>query len=97
MRTSTLATFSLCILLAAGGCTTVSTHTSVASQAGAPAVGPSTAVRAPAQAPAVQGALLPIDKWTTTLVMARAVPNLGEVREIADRFNSKIVSLSTLH
>jgi hypothetical protein len=76
------------LLLAASGCTTVSTQTSVVSQAGAASGGPGAAVRASAQASApLQGEFLSIEKWTTTLVTARAVPKLGEVREITDTFN----------
>lgn len=82
---------SLCtfMLLAANGCTTVSTRTSAMSQPGAASGGPGTAVRASVHAPTppLQGEFLSIEKWTTTLVTARAVPKLGEVREITDTFN----------
>lgn len=88
MRTSAVATLFLCILLIVSGCTTVTTQTSVVSQAGAGAGGSGVAVRTSSQIPAQpQGELLTIEKWTTTLVMARAVPKLGEVREITDTFN----------
>lgn len=79
------------MLLAASGCTTVSVQTSVVSQVGVASGGAGSAVRASAvaQVPTqpLQGEFLPIEKWTTTLVTARAVPKLGDVREITDNFN----------
>lgn len=84
---------SLCtvMLLAASGCTTVSVQSSVVSQVGVASGGPGSAVRASASAQTptqpLQGEFLPIEKWTTTLVTARAVPKLGDVREITDNFN----------
>ncbi len=69
------------------GCTTVSSQTSVVSQAAAAGAGQDVRVGASARAPSPPiGELVPIEKWIVTLVTAKSVPRLGEVREIADTF-----------
>jgi hypothetical protein len=72
------------------GCTTVSTQTSVNSQAASLSAGSGAAtgtVAATSRAPSPpQGELLPVEKWTATLVTARAVPALGDVNGISDAF-----------
>ena len=88
MRTYFVATVVFFTGLNLSGCTTVSLQNQAASQA--VAVGSASGVAAGTVArvaPAPQGELLPIENWVTTLVTARAVPKLGDVRDISDTFN----------
>lgn len=81
------------------GCTTVSSQTSVVSQAAASADPDARAgVSARIQSPPI-GMLMPIENWTVTLVTAKVVPRLGEVREISDAFTfeGRIYAHATLN
>jgi len=71
------------------GCTTVTTQTTVVTQAAAASGGGGAGATAGAVVrppPVPQGALVPIDKWKITMVTAKGVARLGDVRDISDAF-----------
>lgn len=69
------------------GCTTVSSQTSVVSQAAAAGAGQDVRAGASARPSSPPtGELVPLENWAVILVTAKGVPRLGEVREISDAF-----------
>ncbi len=86
-RTQPFLLLTLAALVTQVGCTTVSSQTSVVSQAAAGGSGAGTSAGASARPSAKSlGELIPLDSWSITLVTAKSVPKLGEVREITDAF-----------
>lgn len=87
MRTDLLAALALGTALALSACTAVSPQKFVVSQTDAATAGTEVSAGAVARASVVpQGEFVPIEKWKATLVTARNVVKLGEVREISDAF-----------
>ena len=77
--------------LALSGCSTVSVQTTQVTQAAAVVSGPGAssvgvANKASSSSAIPAGEFVPIDNWNVTLVTARNVVRLGEVRNIADAF-----------
>ncbi len=66
------------IAIVGAGCTIVATQGPVNRPAAAVSTIPNVAM---------QGDLVPIENWTTTLLTARSVPRVGDVREISDNFS----------
>jgi hypothetical protein len=76
------------LALSSMGCTTVTTQTTVVTQAaaaGGAGAGAATGVVV-RSSPVPQGELVPIDKWKITMVTAKGVARLGDVRDISDAF-----------
>ena len=87
MHTQLFTALAIVAVFALPACTTVFSQTPITSQAEAATAGTGVVAGAAARAPAVlQGELVPIEKWKVTLVTARSVVKLGEIREISDVF-----------